>query len=87
PEPPELAEEAAEWGDTELFWITKHGVRMTGMPAFGPTHADRELWDVVALVRRLPELSAGEYAALVEEAGEDGHAHEHGDGGHGDHAH
>jgi len=65
PPPPELAAEASEWSAAELFWLTKHGVRMTGMPAFGPTHADAELWDVVAAVRRLPGLSPAEYAELA----------------------
>jgi mono/diheme cytochrome c family protein len=65
PEPPELAEEAEEWSPGELFWITRHGVRMTGMPAFGPTHGDDELWEVVALVKRLPRLSPEQYRELV----------------------
>lgn len=83
PEPPELAEEIHEWGPAELFWITKHGVRMTGMPAFGPTHSDRELWDLVAFLRRLPEISVPEYRALVKGAAGSEPTHEHG-GNHGD---
>lgn len=66
PPPPELADDAAHWSAAELFWIVKHGVRMTGMPAFAPTHADREIWDVVAFLRRLPEMSSTEYASLAE---------------------
>ena len=31
--------------DGELFWIVQNGIRMTGMPAFGPTHKDEEIWD------------------------------------------
>jgi mono/diheme cytochrome c family protein len=65
PEPPDLADEANEWSAAEIFWITKHGVRMTGMPAFGPTHSDEEIWDVVALVKRLPPMSPAEYRALL----------------------
>lgn len=93
PEPPELAEDADAWGEPELFWVVKHGVRMTGMPAFGPTHTDRELWDVVALLRRLPHLSPDAYRALVEEGGgahahaHDEDAHEHGEDAHGGGAH
>jgi Cytochrome C oxidase, cbb3-type, subunit III len=30
----------------EQFWIVKHGVKMTGMPAWGVTHSDELLWDV-----------------------------------------
>lgn len=68
PEPPELREAADEWSAAELFWITRHGVRMTGMPAFGPTHEDRELWDLVAFLQRLPELSPSQYRVLVRAA-------------------
>ena len=67
PAPPELGEEAHEWSDAELFWITKHGVKFTGMPAFGPTHADRDLWAVVAFIRELEEMSPEEYQRRVEE--------------------
>jgi mono/diheme cytochrome c family protein len=76
PEAPRLVETAAGWSDAELFWIVKHGVRMTGMPAFGATHEDDELWDLVAFLRRLPTLSEREYAALREARDPRG-AHEH----------
>jgi mono/diheme cytochrome c family protein len=78
PEPPELSEVAAEWSAAELFWITKHGVRMTGMGAFGPTHSDAEIWDVVAFLGQLPGISATQYRALTaepEEYPEHEHAH------------
>lgn len=45
PRPPYLAEAAAAWEPHEIFWLVKHGVKMTGMPAFGPTHDDRTLWN------------------------------------------
>jgi hypothetical protein len=59
---------------------------MTGMPAFGPTHEEKELWSIVAFLRRLPKLKPQEYDAMVEAAGlqkgegehEHHHAHEHG---------
>jgi hypothetical protein len=38
---------------------------MTGMPAWGVTHDDDLLWDVVAFLRQLPDLTAEEYQALV----------------------
>ena len=69
PFPPEMAEEAEELGPAELFWVVKNGIKMTGMPAFGPTHSDEELWAIVAFVETLPEMSGEEYAAAVREAG------------------
>jgi mono/diheme cytochrome c family protein len=48
----------------EQFWVVKHGVKMTGMPAWGVTHDDELLWDVVAFVRKLPELTPEQYETL-----------------------
>jgi mono/diheme cytochrome c family protein len=52
----------------EQFWIIKHGIKMTGMPAWGVTHGDELLWNVVAFVRKLPELTPEQYQALVKNA-------------------
>jgi mono/diheme cytochrome c family protein len=73
PKPPDLAEEAPEWSDRELFWITKHGIKMAGMPAFGVTHSDEELWGIVAFLRRLESISPEEYRRLSNET--ETHAH------------
>jgi mono/diheme cytochrome c family protein len=75
PEPPDLVKSAGRWTPAEIFWITKHGVRMTGMPAFGSTHSDEELWEVVAVVKRLPEMSPVEYRGLANSRGEPRHKH------------
>jgi len=52
----------------EDFWVVKHGLKMSGMPAWGVTHDDEVLWDVVAFLRKLPELKPDEYQALVKSA-------------------
>ena len=65
PEPPHLSQEATHWAPNEIFWIVKNGVKMSGMPAFGPTHADQELWPIVAFVDRLPEMSEEDYRNLT----------------------
>lgn len=63
PRPPHLGEAAAEWELEEVFWLAKHGAKMTGMPAFGPTHDDQTLWNVAAFVKQLPAMTPEEYAA------------------------
>ncbi len=50
--------------DGELFWLIQNGVRMTGMPAFGPSHDEKDLWTLVTFLRHLPELTAEEEKAL-----------------------
>jgi mono/diheme cytochrome c family protein len=52
----------------EQFWIVKHGLKMTGMAAWGVTHDDDLLWDVVAFVRKLPELTPEQYQTMVKDA-------------------
>ncbi len=65
PRPPRLARAAAGWSDEELFWITKNGIKATGMPAFGPTHSDTSLVEIVAIVRMLPHMTEDDYAAWI----------------------
>jgi mono/diheme cytochrome c family protein len=50
--------------DGELFWIVQNGIRMTGMPAFGPTHREEEIWKIVAFLRHLPEITPEEERQL-----------------------
>lgn len=61
----------------KLFWVIKHGIRMTGMPAWGPTHSDEKIWALVAFVKRLPQMTPAQYKAMDEKAGpEEGHHHD-----------
>jgi mono/diheme cytochrome c family protein len=48
----------------QLFWVAKNGIRFTGMPAWGPSRSDQDLWDAVAFAMKLPNMSAADYDAL-----------------------
>lgn len=65
PMPPDLVEAVAEWGDEELFWIVKHGIKFTGMPGWASQRRDDEVWSMVAFLRRFPELDEEAYQQLV----------------------
>ena len=70
PEPPRLEERRTQArSDAELYWIIKNGLRMTGMPAFGPTHDEKTLWSLVAFLRQLPKTDRQGYTAMIEAAG------------------
>lgn len=86
PPPPELWEPPTQqMSDGELFHVIAHGVKMTGMPAFGPDHSDAELWSIVALVRRLNELADEQRQRLKSHVPQVQHRHDQAD--HGSHDH
>jgi cytochrome c553 len=65
PQPPYLPPKIPEWSPRELFTIVKHGVKLTGMPAWPAKDRDDEVWAMVAFLRVLPRLDAAEYRRLA----------------------
>lgn len=70
PTPPNLTLRPEEPTDPQRqqrrrFWIIKHGIKASGMPAWGPGHDDERIWNMVAFLQRLPDLSAAEYQILT----------------------
>ncbi len=56
PPAPRLAVSGTSYTESEMFWIVKHGIRNTAMPAWGSLLSDSEIWQTVAAVRRLDSL-------------------------------
>ena len=65
PPAPELAATADEWSDGQLFWIVKHGVKFTAMPAWPAQKRDDEVRRMTAFVRQLPRMSPSRYRSLA----------------------
>jgi cytochrome c553 len=65
PAPPELLERIEVYDAAELFYIVKHGIKFTGMPAWPAQERDDEVLAVVAFLRELPRLNADAYRTLV----------------------
>jgi len=74
PQPPDLTKGTGPLRDAEMFWIVKHGIRMTGMPAWGLTHSDDMIWAMVAFVKKLPSLTPDQYRTMIPA---DAHAEHH----------
>ena len=76
PQPPDLSIKAKRYTEGELFWIIKHGIKMTGMPSWAD-HSDDELWATVVFLKKLPGMTEEDYAKLVMASrGQDGHRHD-----------
>jgi mono/diheme cytochrome c family protein len=67
PQAPELWHDAS-LSSGEQFWAIKHGIKMTAMPAWGRTHSDELIWDMVAFVRKLPGMTPAQYQAAIKSA-------------------
>lgn len=88
PKPPNLSlkpDAPLELSASRRFWVIKHGIKASGMPAWSKGGMDDEaIWDLVALLQKMPALSNADYERLV--AASEGHSHgglearTHGDG-------
>ncbi|HXO20230.1 MAG TPA: cytochrome c [Thermoanaerobaculia bacterium] len=76
PAPPDLVDSAKELSPARIYWIVHNGIKMTGMPAFGPTHEQREEWAIVAFVKQLPQITPEKYRGMVQAAVAGGEHHE-----------
>jgi len=55
--PPQLASDGVE-DDPEgvSFWKIKHGIRLTGMPSFGYSLSDRQIWTLALFLKHMDKL-------------------------------
>lgn len=91
PLPPNLSQ--VRFTPQRELWAIKHGIKMSGMPAWGVNHDDPTIWSMVAFLQKLPDMTPAQYQAIVAiappdedmhmDAGE--HTHSHGDAGHAGH--
>jgi mono/diheme cytochrome c family protein len=66
PQPPDLSRVHVD--PKEAFWVIKHGIKMSAMPAWGGSHDDATIWSMVAFLQKLPGLTPAEYKAIVAKA-------------------
>src|SRR5713101_2324059 len=57
PPAPQLPKGMAQYTDSQLFWLIKHGIRNTGMPAWGGMLSDEEIWQIVSLLKNSQDLT------------------------------
>jgi mono/diheme cytochrome c family protein len=56
PHAPQFMKRAPDMPDNQNFYITKHGVRLTGMPAWGKLYDDDKLWKVTTFLSHMNKL-------------------------------
>ena len=80
PQPPQLAKFRPD--PRQAFWVIKHGIKMSAMPAWGASHDDATIWSMVAFLQRMPGMTPAQYEDIVARAPQDhdmdeagGHSH------------
>jgi mono/diheme cytochrome c family protein len=62
PDPPDLKEVVDHLSPSQLFWVVKNGINMTGMPSFALAGAkDEDIWAITAFLKKLPTVSEADY--------------------------
>jgi mono/diheme cytochrome c family protein len=68
PDPPDLTKIVNDRTPAQLFWVVKNGIKMTGMPGFGPTGVpDPEVWQIVAFLKKLPSVSEADFKSWTKQ--------------------
>jgi len=91
PQPPNFS--TVHVDPKDAFWVIKHGIKMSAMPAWGGSHDDPTIWSMVAFLQKLPGMTPQQYKEIVARAPPDedmhmdsdsgaGHSHSHGEAGH-----
>ncbi|MBI4931944.1 MAG: cytochrome c [Bacteroidetes bacterium] len=71
PKPPKFYKSDDMPDPDESFWIIKNGIKMTSMPAYGPTHNDKAIWAMTDfLLNKMNKMSPEEYQAWIKKYSE-----------------
>lgn len=63
PEPPHFPDDIqySDTGEGEIFWATKNGIKMSGMPAYDNLLDDEGTWAVVKFIIEMQDISREDY--------------------------
>jgi mono/diheme cytochrome c family protein len=62
---PQLPETGTTYTEAQIFWVAKHGIRLSGMFANGKWDSDEKLWTVAGYIKRIKSLPPNVEQKLV----------------------
>jgi len=65
PVPGPLVDADVNWKTRELYWITRNGIKMSGMPAWGYHLSEPDMWAVVAFVSAMPGMTSQDFKRMT----------------------
>lgn len=64
PVPGPLIDAARRWKSKEMYWIVRHGIKTSGMPAWQYHMSDQQIWQVVGFLSALPHLTPRQFSGF-----------------------
>ena len=68
PVPGPLVDAARRWQPAEMYWIVRHGIKMSGMPAWEYHMPEDDLWATVAFLAEMPRMTPAAYEDWMAQA-------------------
>jgi mono/diheme cytochrome c family protein len=65
PLPTSLVDAARDTPLAELYWVTRHGIKMSGMPGWQAHLSDADIWALAGFVSTLPRWTPVEFQAQM----------------------
>ena len=65
PVPGPLVDADTNWRTRELYWITRHGIKMSGMPSWEYHLSDSDIWATVAFVSGMPAMTVQDFNRMT----------------------
>ena len=56
PPAPQFPSAGTQFSEAQIFWIAKHGIRLSGMFANGKWDSDEKLWQAAGYIKRIKSL-------------------------------
>jgi mono/diheme cytochrome c family protein len=66
PPVPQLPEVGSQLTEAQIFWVTKHGIRRSGMFANGFWTSDEDMWRAATYIRRIKSLPIPVQSAVAQ---------------------
>lgn len=64
PPVPQLPHVGTQYSEPQIYWIIKHGVRLTAMSAYGSFYTEDQLWSLAAFIRHIDKLTPAELQSI-----------------------
>lgn len=68
---PQLPEVGTQYSSAEVFWVVEHGIRRTGMSAYGPFYSEEQIWDIATFIEHIKNLPPGALERIQSETAKD----------------